>query len=84
MFLFISTGANRRISCKDLGNGDCQGWLNKKRDGSGLGSKWSKLWFVLKDKDLYYYKSQSDERAKGVIHLPGFQVQPAPESNKKL
>ena len=60
------------------------GWLIKCKEGSsGLGSKWTKHWFVLKDKDMYYYKSQDDERAKGIIHLPGFQIKDAPEIKSK-
>ena len=50
-------GVNRRISCKDLGGGDCQGWLWKKRDGSGLmAGRWVKYWFVLHSSNLFYYK----------------------------
>ena len=57
--IILILGANRRISCKDLGGGDCQGWLYKRREGGGLiQSKWVKRWFVLKEKDLYYYKDQ--------------------------
>ena len=52
-------GTHRRISCKDLGNGDCQGWLWKKRDTTGgvLGNKWAKRWFVMKRQNLYYYRT---------------------------
>ena len=32
---------------------------------------------------MYYYKSQEDERAKGIIHLPGFQIKDAPEIKSK-
>ena len=80
-----STGVNRRISCKDLGHGDCQGWLYKRSTKSSkFGQNWTKYWFILKEKSLYYYKKQEDETAKGVIHLPGFQVKQAPEASKKL
>lgn len=49
-------GINRRISCKDLGGGDCQGWLWKKKVGSGLrAGRWVKFWFVLHQRNLYYY-----------------------------
>jgi len=56
-------GQHRRISCKDLGGGDCQGWLlMKKKDGFSLvRSKWGKFWFVLTEKNLFYYK-QPDVR----------------------
>ncbi|XP_064618161.1 connector enhancer of kinase suppressor of ras 2-like isoform X2 [Liolophura sinensis] len=68
---------DRRVSCKDLGKGDCEGWLYKrKKMGSLLSSKWHKRWFVLKNYNLYYYKHQEDLRAEGVIHLPSFKVSP--------
>lgn len=78
------TGLNRRISCKDLGGGDCQGWLWKKKGGTGLvPGRWSKCWFVLKNKNLYYYNSTEDQKAQGVIHLPGFTISPTHESRSK-
>ncbi len=50
-------GANRRVSCKDLGGGDCQGWMYKRKEGHGLRHRhWVKRWFVLKQKYLYYFK----------------------------
>lgn len=50
-------GLSRRVSCQDLGNGDCEGWLWKKLEKPGFVSKdWRKYWFTLKDKNLYYYK----------------------------
>jgi len=73
-------GANRRISCKDLGYGDCQGWLWKKReDVSMLASKWVKRWCILKRNNLYYFKDKEDEKAQGMVYLPGFKISPAPE-----
>ncbi|KAK3609147.1 hypothetical protein CHS0354_032674 [Potamilus streckersoni] len=73
-----SKKVDRRISCKDLGKGDCEGWLLKHRDKGGgrLSKKWKKRWFVLKHYDLFYYKQQEDQKAEGVIHLPAFQVSP--------
>jgi len=82
-----TSGQHRRISCKDLGGGDCQGWLWKKKESGtiSLSSKWAKRWFVLKTNNVYYYKTQEDLKAHGFIHLPGFQVSPAPEiKSKKL
>src|SRR6218665_151451 len=53
------TGSSRRVSCKDLGNGDCEGWLWKKKEKPGFVSRdWAKFWFTLKEKSLYYYKSR--------------------------
>ena len=59
-------GNKRRISCKDLGGGDCHGWLYKK-DVGRLRDKWSKYWFVLKDCNLYYYKQQEVTNWSGII-----------------
>ncbi|XP_074658041.1 connector enhancer of kinase suppressor of ras 2-like isoform X2 [Tubulanus polymorphus] len=76
---------DRRVSCKDLGQGMCQGWLWKKKIAhlKLTGSKWSKRWFVLKGPVLYYYKDPDDTKAEGLIAVPGFQVSPAPEIKGK-
>lgn len=51
--------SRRRISCKDLGHADCQGWLHKKKEkGTFLGNKWKKFWVVLKGTSLYWYSNQ--------------------------
>ncbi|MEE6518934.1 hypothetical protein FKM82_030260, partial [Ascaphus truei] len=51
--------SRRRISCKDLGNADCQGWMYKKKEkGAFLGNKWKKYWSVLKGSCLYWYTNQ--------------------------
>ncbi|KAG9341672.1 hypothetical protein JZ751_018736 [Albula glossodonta] len=50
----LTSGSRRRISCKDLGHGDCEGWLWKKKDAKGyFTQKWKKYWFILKDSSLY-------------------------------
>uniref|UniRef100_A0A673HT77 Si:ch211-26b3.4 n=1 Tax=Sinocyclocheilus rhinocerous TaxID=307959 RepID=A0A673HT77_9TELE len=52
--------SRRRIACKDLGHGDCEGWLWKKKDATGyFTQKWKKYWFVLKDSNLYWYTNQN-------------------------
>jgi len=57
VLIHCTVGVSRRISCKDLGGGDCQGWLWKKKEGSGLmAGRWVKYWFVLHNKNLFYYK----------------------------
>ncbi|KAK0064409.1 connector enhancer of kinase suppressor of ras 2, partial [Biomphalaria pfeifferi] len=73
------TKLNRRVSCKDLGQGECEGWLYKKKQKHGTLSKnWDKRWCVLKNSNLFYYKHKDDDSAEGVIHLPAFFVSPAP------
>lgn len=75
---------SRRISCKDLGSGLCKGWLMKKREGAKR-KTWVKRWFVLSRRSLFYYKTEEDVKAEGVIYLPGFKISPAPEiKNKKF
>ncbi|KFP33045.1 Connector enhancer of kinase suppressor of ras 3, partial [Colius striatus] len=74
----------RRISCKELGQADCQGWLYKKKEkGAFIGNKWKKFWCVLKESSLYWYSSQLAEKAEGLIRLPDFSVDRAIECKKK-
>ncbi|KAH9490453.1 hypothetical protein Btru_033905 [Bulinus truncatus] len=78
------TKLNRRVSCKDLGQGECEGWLYKKKQKHGTLSKhWDKRWCVLKNSNLFYYKHKDDDAAEGVIHLPAFFVSPAPNLKTK-
>ncbi|XP_037675889.1 interactor protein for cytohesin exchange factors 1 isoform X3 [Choloepus didactylus] len=78
------TMSRRRISCKDLGHADCQGWLYKKKEkGSFLSNKWKKFWVVLKGSSLYWYSSQMAEKADGFVKLPEFLVERAAECKKK-
>ena len=50
---------DRRVSCKDLGRGDCEGWLYKRKQKDRTLSKhWDKRWCVLKKHVLYYYKQK--------------------------
>lgn len=48
--------SRRRVSVKELGQPDHQGWLYRKKESTGfLGIKWKKYWFVLKKTSLYWY-----------------------------
>uniref|UniRef100_A0A4W3IHG4 Connector enhancer of kinase suppressor of Ras 2 n=1 Tax=Callorhinchus milii TaxID=7868 RepID=A0A4W3IHG4_CALMI len=79
-----SKGIRRRISCKDLGRGDCEGWLWKKKDAkSYFSQKWKKYWVVLKDVSLYWYMNEEDEKAEGFICLSEFKIDRASECRKK-
>ncbi|XP_048344443.1 interactor protein for cytohesin exchange factors 1 isoform X2 [Sphaerodactylus townsendi] len=76
--------SRRRISCKDLGLADCQGWLYKKKEkGSLIGNKWKKFWCVLKGSALYWYSNQLAEKAEGFLCLSNFTVDQAMECKKK-
>ncbi|XP_038604401.1 connector enhancer of kinase suppressor of ras 2-like isoform X2 [Tachyglossus aculeatus] len=80
----LTSGSRRRISCKDLGHGDCEGWLWKKKDAKGyFTQKWKKYWFILKDLSLYWYTNQNDEKAEGFISLPEFRIDRAVECRRK-
>uniref|UniRef100_A0A8C7ZEZ4 Si:ch211-26b3.4 n=1 Tax=Oryzias sinensis TaxID=183150 RepID=A0A8C7ZEZ4_9TELE len=84
-FPIKSTFYRRRISCKDLGHGDCEGWLWKKKDAKGyFTQKWRKYWFVLKESCLYWYTNQNDEKAEGFISLPEFRIDRAIECRRKF
>lgn len=52
--------SRRRVSCRELGKPDCDGWLWKKRKESSvfIAQKWQRFWFVLKGPALYWYSSQ--------------------------
>uniref|UniRef100_A0A8C6KR49 Si:ch211-26b3.4 n=1 Tax=Nothobranchius furzeri TaxID=105023 RepID=A0A8C6KR49_NOTFU len=79
------TASRRRISCKDLGHGDCEGWLWKKKDAKGyFTQKWRKYWFILKESCLYWYTNQNDEKAEGFISLPEFRIDRAIECRRKF
>ncbi|XP_051710174.1 interactor protein for cytohesin exchange factors 1 isoform X2 [Oryctolagus cuniculus] len=78
------TMSRRRISCKDLGHADCQGWLYKKKEkGTFLSNKWKKFWVVLKGSSLYWYSNQMAEKADGFVNLPDFTIERASECKKK-
>ncbi|XP_006882869.1 PREDICTED: interactor protein for cytohesin exchange factors 1 [Elephantulus edwardii] len=78
------TMSRRRVSCKDLGHADCQGWLYKKKEkGTFLSNKWKKIWVVLKGSSLYWYSNQMAEKADGFVNLPDFSVERASECKKK-
>ncbi|XP_061089588.1 connector enhancer of kinase suppressor of ras 3-like [Conger conger] len=79
-----STMSRRRISVKELGEADHQGWLYRKREDKGfLGIKWKKYWFVLKKSSLYWYASATADKAEGYINLKDFLIDQAMECKKK-
>ncbi|XP_029316016.1 interactor protein for cytohesin exchange factors 1 isoform X2 [Cottoperca gobio] len=78
------TMSRRRISVKELGKPDHQGWLYRKKESKGfLGIKWKKYWFVLKKTALYWYNNQLAEKAEGYIDLANFMIDRAIECKKK-
>ncbi|XP_039633548.1 connector enhancer of kinase suppressor of ras 2-like isoform X7 [Perca fluviatilis] len=80
----MSSISKRRISCRDLGQGDCEGWLWKKKDAKTYFSqKWKKYWFILKHTCLYWYMNEEDEKAEGFVSLPEFKIDRATECRRK-
>jgi hypothetical protein len=51
-----------------------EGYLTKKEDGGGIFSEpWTRRYFVLQDRDLYYYKTKEDyqyEPKKSIKNRP--------------
>lgn len=77
--------SRRKVSVKDLGLGDCEGWLYKRKESKGfLGWRWKKFWFVLKKCSLYWYTSEMAEKAEGYINLRDFTIEQAAECKKKF
>ncbi|XP_067863023.1 connector enhancer of kinase suppressor of ras 1-like [Heptranchias perlo] len=77
--------SRRRISCRDLGLGECYGWLWKKKEHSRfMSQKWKRCWFVLKGSSLYWYNSENDEKAEGLIKLFSYSVEAAGEHKRKF
>lgn len=58
-----SSTINRRISVKDLGQGDFQGWMYQRERKSLIGANWPRRWCVLKKNVLLVYKSQESNEA---------------------
>ncbi|NWU04577.1 CNKR1 kinase, partial [Urocynchramus pylzowi] len=76
--------SRRRVSCRDLGRVDCEGWLLKKKDHVGfMAHKWKRCWFVLKGHTLYWYNHPNDERAAGLINVATYSLESTREQKKK-
>lgn len=77
------TPSYRNISCKDLGKGDCEGFLYRySSKGTISFVQWKLYWCVLKGGVLYVFKSQDDKNQEIEIKLEGKNVSPAPEKRK--
>ncbi|XP_068017827.1 pleckstrin homology domain-containing family A member 4 [Melanerpes formicivorus] len=55
-----------------------RGWLLK-QDSSGL-RLWKRRWFVLVDLCLYYYLDSSEQRVRGGLPLPGYEIRILPRT----
>uniref|UniRef100_A0A3Q0RAW9 Connector enhancer of kinase suppressor of Ras 1 n=1 Tax=Amphilophus citrinellus TaxID=61819 RepID=A0A3Q0RAW9_AMPCI len=90
LFPFFLSGmttalSRRRVSCRDLSHPDCDGWLWKKRKESSvfIAQKWQRFWFVLKGPHLYWYKSQQEEKAEGLLNISSYGIESAGEHKRK-
>ncbi|KAG1971635.1 connector enhancer of kinase suppressor of ras [Pimephales promelas] len=77
--------SRRRVSCRELGRPDCDGWLWKKRKEANvfMTQKWQRFWFVLKGPTLYWYTSQQEEKAEGLIKIGSYNIESAGEHKRK-
>lgn len=77
--------SRRRVSCRELGRPDCDGWLWKKRKESSvfIAQKWQRFWFVLKGPSFYWYTSQQDEKAEGLLNISSYSIESAGEHKRK-
>ncbi|XP_042630070.1 CNK3/IPCEF1 fusion protein-like isoform X5 [Cyprinus carpio] len=77
--------SRRKVSCRELGRPDCDGWLWKKRKETNvfMTQKWQRFWFVLKGPTLYWYTSQQEEKAEGLIKIGSYSIESAGEHKRK-
>ncbi|XP_035388720.1 connector enhancer of kinase suppressor of ras 1 [Electrophorus electricus] len=77
--------SRRRVSCRELGRPDCDGWLWKKRKESSvfMTQKWQRFWFVLKGATIYWYTSQQEEKAVGLVKIGSYSIESAGEHKRK-
>ncbi|KAM6917168.1 connector enhancer of kinase suppressor of ras 1 isoform 2-T2 [Lycodopsis pacificus] len=76
--------SRRRVSCRELDQPDCDGWLWKKRKESVfIAQKWQRFWFVLKGPSLYWYTSLQDEKAEGFVNISSYNIESAGEHKRK-
>ncbi|PWA16308.1 hypothetical protein CCH79_00004359, partial [Gambusia affinis] len=77
--------SRRRISCRDLAHPDCDGWLWKKRKESSvfITQKWQRFWFVLQGPSLYWYNTQQDEKAEGLLNISSYNLESGGEHKRK-
>ncbi|KAM5246856.1 connector enhancer of kinase suppressor of ras 1 [Ctenodactylus gundi] len=76
--------SRRRVSCRELGRPDCDGWLLlRKAPGGFMGPRWRRCWFVLKGHMLYWYHQPQDEKAQGLINVSNYSLESGHDQKKK-
>ncbi|XP_014322854.1 connector enhancer of kinase suppressor of ras 1 isoform X2 [Myotis lucifugus] len=76
--------SRRRVSCRELGQPDCDGWLLlRKVPGGFMSPRWRRCWFVLKRHKLYWYRQPQDEKAEGLINVSNYSLESGHDQKKK-
>ncbi|XP_016043408.1 connector enhancer of kinase suppressor of ras 1 isoform X2 [Erinaceus europaeus] len=76
--------SRRRVSCRELGRPDCDGWLLlRKVPGGFMSPRWRRCWFVLKGHTLYWYRQPQDEKAEGLISVSSYSLESRQDQKKK-
>uniref|UniRef100_A0A8C5M9W7 Connector enhancer of kinase suppressor of Ras 1 n=1 Tax=Leptobrachium leishanense TaxID=445787 RepID=A0A8C5M9W7_9ANUR len=76
--------SRRRVSCRDLGPPDCDGWLWKKKENvSFMSQRWKRCWCVLKGDKMYWYNAPQDETALGLVNVTAYKLESTVESKHK-
>ncbi|KAM8977288.1 connector enhancer of kinase suppressor of ras 1 [Pelodytes ibericus] len=76
--------SRRRVSCRDLGTPDCDGWLWKRKENvSFMSQRWKHCWCVLKGDRLYWYNAPQDEKALGLVNVSSYKLESTRESKPK-
>ncbi|XP_068935557.1 connector enhancer of kinase suppressor of ras 1 [Petaurus breviceps papuanus] len=76
--------SRRRVSCRELGRPDCDGWLLlRKVPGGFMGPRWRRCWMVLKGHTLYWYRQPQDEKAEGLINVSNYSLESGRDQKKK-
>ncbi|XP_075053855.1 connector enhancer of kinase suppressor of ras 1 [Mixophyes fleayi] len=76
--------SRRRISCRDLGSPDCDGWLWKRKENVGfMSQKWKRCWCALKRDRFYWYNAPQDEKALGLINVSLYKLESPLEAKHK-
>ncbi|XP_051844117.1 connector enhancer of kinase suppressor of ras 1 isoform X1 [Antechinus flavipes] len=76
--------SRRRVSCRQLGQPDCDGWLLlRKAPGGFMGPRWRRCWMVLKGHTLYWYRQPQDEKAEGLINVSNYSLESGRDQKKK-
>lgn len=59
VFVYLFSASYKKVSCKDLGNGDCEGYLYRYCPKGTLPfSQWRFCWCVLQGGTLYVFKGR--------------------------